>query len=279
MSRNILLSFDIEEFDLPKEFDQPIEEKEMYEISKQGLIKITNLLRKYKTKATFFITTNFALKYPKLIKELSESHEIASHGYSHSDNYLNGLSRVKKAKQELEKITRKEVKGFRAPRFEINNIGDLHNLGFTYDSSIHPTIAPGKYLRLNQIRIPHKIGKITEIPLSTLPLFPFMRAPINWYMFRHFPKSYRQIYARINYNFSNYLTLIFHPWEFVDISRFNIPNHFKKDSGKTALKNLEDYIIWCKKREYRFLTFSKFIESYLPTRTIEPQRKATEETI
>ena len=48
MTKQILLSFDIEEFDLPREFDLHIDEMEMYEVSKKGLLKITVL-------ATIFI--------------------------------------------------------------------------------------------------------------------------------------------------------------------------------------------------------------------------------
>jgi len=258
MNKLILLSFDLEEFDLPKEFNQTIDEKDMYEISRMGLSKIMDIIEKQKIKATFFTTAKFALEFPGIIRNISKMHEIASHGYAHSDSYFGDLSRIKKAKKETERIIKKKVEGFRAPRFEISNIKKLHELGFSYDSSIHPTIAPGKYFKINQNRKAHKIGEITEIPLSTLPLFPFLRAPINWYMFRHFPKIYRQMYARINSAFSDYLMLIFHPWEFIDISRFNIPNHFKKNSGQIALENLENYIIWCKKRNYKFITFSEF---------------------
>jgi peptidoglycan/xylan/chitin deacetylase (PgdA/CDA1 family) len=112
MTKSVLLSFDIEEFDLPKEFNQPIKKSEMYEISKKGLIEIVKLTSKHKIDATFFITANFALKYPKLVKEISNFHEIASHGYSHSDSYIKSLSKTKKAKQALEKIINKKVEGF-----------------------------------------------------------------------------------------------------------------------------------------------------------------------
>lgn len=261
MTKNFaLLSFDLEEFDLPKEFNQFIDESAMYEISKQGLKKILNLLARHKIKATFFTTTNFAKKYPEFIKQISKIHEIASHGYSHSDNYLDDISQIKIAKQELEKIIGKNIYGFRAPRFKINNISGLYEQGFKYDSSCHPTIAPGKYLKITQNRNIHKIGKIVEIPLSTLPLFPFLRAPINWFMFKNFPKTYRNFFAKINFVFSDYLMLIFHPWEFYDISNFNIPLAFKKYSGKIMIDKLNNYICWLKKINTEFVTISEFLK-------------------
>ena len=81
----ILLTFDLEEFDLPREFNCDISEEKMYEISREGLSNVTELLRKHNIKGTFFVTLNFAKKYPDLIRELDkEGHEIASHGYDHS---------------------------------------------------------------------------------------------------------------------------------------------------------------------------------------------------
>ncbi|HDK42737.1 MAG TPA: polysaccharide deacetylase, partial [Candidatus Pacearchaeota archaeon] len=182
--KRILLTFDVEEFDLPREFNQNISEEEMYEISKNGLFAVINLLDKHSIKATFFTTSNFAKKYPKIIKDLSkQGHEIACHGYSHSDDYLNSLSNIKIAKQEIEKIIKSKINGFRAPRFKIKNILGLSEFGFIYDSSLHPTWIPGRYMNLFKKRKIHKIEDITEIPLSTLPI---LRLPIFWLAFKNF---------------------------------------------------------------------------------------------
>lgn len=260
--KKILLTFDAEEFDLPKEFGKIISEEEMQKISRDGMDKIISFLREQELNSTFFTTAVFAKKNPVKIKKISdEQNEIASHGYSHSDDYSenSSFSKIQQAKQEIEKIIRKPVKGFRAPRFKIKNISELSKFGFLYDSSIHPTLAPGKYLNFNQKRKIHQIGDITEIPLSTLPLFPFFRAPFNWYIFRHFPMMYGKIFASINFSFSPYLMLIFHPWEFVDLREHDLPKAFKKNSGDKLLKKLEKYIKFCKKKNYRFETIEKFL--------------------
>lgn len=263
--KKILLTFDVEEFDLPTEYAQKISETEMYETSKQGLDNLKNLLDKHSIKSTFFTTANFAKKYPQKIKTLSkEGHEIACHGFCHSDSCITDLSTIKLAKKEIEKIIKKEIAGFRAPRFEIKDISKLSDYGFLYDSSLHPTIAPGKYFNFHQKRTIHKKGKIIEIPLSTLPLFPFIRSPFNWYMFRHFPFVYGTTFAKINFYYSNYLTMLFHPWEFVDLKKFQIPKAFKKNSGNELLKKFEKYISFCKKQKYNFNT----IREYLSKRAI-----------
>jgi len=189
--KKILLTFDVEEFDLPRELGKPLKKEEEFEISRKGLLSVLNLLSHYNAKATFFVTTNFAKKYPQLIKNISKDHEIACHGHSHSDDYSNKkfFDKIRLAKKEKEKIIGKKIKGFRAPRFNIKNIEKLHDLGFVYDSSIHPTWIPGRYMNLFKKRKIYKIGNIIEIPISVLP---FLRLSIFWLAFKNFPESYAQ---------------------------------------------------------------------------------------
>ncbi|MBU0894315.1 MAG: polysaccharide deacetylase family protein [Nanoarchaeota archaeon] len=256
--KKMLLTLDVEEFDLPLQFNQKISEKEMYETSKKGLVLLLNLLDKYKIKATFFTTANFAKKYPKLIKSLIlKKHEIASHGYSHSDSFQT-IDQLKKAKKELEKITKFKIKGFRAPRFNIQNINILPGLGFKYDSSLHPTFIPGRYNNFFKSRQIHKIGKIIEIPPSTTP---FVRLPLFWLAFKNLGINYAKQTTKFNFLDSKYTMLLFHPWEFTDISKFKVPNYIKKNNGKKLLKILENYILFCLKKGYEFDTVESYLEN------------------
>lgn len=261
-SKTILLTFDIEEADVINNYDNVSKEQE-FEISKKGLISILKLLEKYNLKATFFVTFDFARKYPRLIKNMQkQGHEIACHGYSHLDNYLKNetFHKIKQAKEQIEKIINSEITGFRAPRFQIKNISKLSELGFLYDSSIHPTWIPTKYCNLLKKRKIHKIQNIIEVPLSTLPFFPFLRAPINWIVFRNFSNIYRKSFLKINFLFSNYLMLIFHPWEFTNLLKFKLPRLIKRNSGEKLIKILEEYIIFAKKKNYGFETISDFLK-------------------
>ena len=73
----IYLSFDIEEFDMPKEYGYDIDFQRQIAISRQGLISILDVLKKHNTKATFFSTVVFAQQVPDLIERLiSEGAEI-----------------------------------------------------------------------------------------------------------------------------------------------------------------------------------------------------------
>ncbi|MDO8528346.1 MAG: polysaccharide deacetylase family protein [Nanoarchaeota archaeon] len=254
--KQVLLTFDLEEFDAPLEFSGEISEQEQFETSKQGLLLILGLLSKYNIKATFFTTSNFAKHYPSLIKDISKKHEIACHGYVHSDSYFKDLSRIPLAKQEIEKIIKKQVHGFRAPRFEIKDISSLSDFGFSYDSSVNPTFIPGRYINLFKKRKPNRIGNITEFPLSALPI---IRLPLEWLTFKNFPFLYSKIFTKINSLSSDYTMLIFHPWEFADLTNAQIPFFMKAKHSQKLLNKLEKYIQFCKAKGYDFKT----IESYL----------------
>ena len=80
----ILLSFDIEEFDVPRERGLDISFENSMEISKLGFKKILNILKANNVKATMFCTANFVQNAKELINEaINNGHEIASHGVDH----------------------------------------------------------------------------------------------------------------------------------------------------------------------------------------------------
>ena len=127
--KSLLFTIDLEEFDMPKEHGIKISKKEEYDVSKKGLINLIKILDKHKIKTTFFTTTDFAKSNPSLIKKLSKIHEIAYHGYSHSENHKKiSTKRLIQGKKELEKIIGKKVTGFRGPRFEFSNYKTLKKL-------------------------------------------------------------------------------------------------------------------------------------------------------
>ncbi|NHW59477.1 polysaccharide deacetylase, partial [Escherichia coli] len=52
----VLLSFDIEEFDMPLEYQGDIPFEEQLKVSQEGLKNILKILKKHQIKATFFST-------------------------------------------------------------------------------------------------------------------------------------------------------------------------------------------------------------------------------
>lgn len=110
------------------------------------------LLDWHGVKATFFVLSRVAEKFPDLIREVhSRGHEIASHGHSHRllTRMTPGefVEDVKRSIEILTAITGTRPVGYRAPAFSIVKETRwagriLADLGFRYDSSIFPIRHP-----------------------------------------------------------------------------------------------------------------------------------------
>jgi len=103
--------------------------------------KVLSLLKKYNTKATFFLIGKNAEKYPEIVRQiLEEGHTIGNHSYSHSKNF--GFFTAEKVTAELnqtnsilKEITGKELKLFRPP-FGVTNPNIKKALKWTKHFSI-----------------------------------------------------------------------------------------------------------------------------------------------
>src|SRR5258706_12864700 len=100
--KSVLLSFDIEEFDMPIEYGKSISFAEQISVSVEGTKTILDILLENQIKATFFSTVVFASHIPQLLSRINtEGHELASHGYFHSAFKNEHLS---ESKTELERL-------------------------------------------------------------------------------------------------------------------------------------------------------------------------------
>lgn len=259
MKNRILLTFDLEEFDLPLEFGCPISEQDQIEVTNRGLQNLTGLLSEQNIPATFFTTSFYAGKNKELVKNLATGHEIASHSKHHSDFRE---SDPLDSKLEIEQITGKQVNGFRIPRFSKIDKGLLTSAGYKYDSSVNPTFIPGRYNNLSANR------KLHKDPYSNLVIFPVsvtsvIRFPLFWLSFKNLPLQIYMMMCRNTLKKDSYLHLYFHPWEFDDLSQFKIPGYIKKPSGDSFTRKFEKMLVSLKKAG-EFSTVSGFIESSGP---------------
>jgi peptidoglycan/xylan/chitin deacetylase (PgdA/CDA1 family) len=251
----VLLNFDLEEFDLPLEYGEKISKNNQLEFSLKGLKKLVSLLDSQEIKATFFTTASFALKYPEIIKKISKKHEIASHNLIHEGNIYKEED-VRKSKEIIEKIINKKIEGFRMPRLKDVDYLSLSNLGFKYDSSISPTYLPGRYNNYFKSRKLKIFKGITEVPISTTPL---IKIPFSWIFFRFFGLVYAKIATNLCIKKPGFVNIFFHPWEFNNLKSFKIPFYIKKNSGDKALNLLKKYILWCKSKGYDFYAIGDFL--------------------
>jgi len=224
------LTVDVEDFFHVSAFSRVIPQKnwEKYESRvEKNTLKLLEIFKKRGVSATFFVLGWVAEKYPDLVKEIdSHGHEVASHGYSHKLIYNQGKTEfyeeTKYAKELLEDIIGKEIKGYRAASYSITQkslwaLEILHELGFEYDSSIFPVIHD-RYGIPHSPRSPYKIkmqdGKfLKEFPLSTTSIFGLTLPIAGGGYFRLYPYflSEKLITRHIKQN-QPYVFYI-HPWE------------------------------------------------------------------
>lgn len=251
MNKFILLSFDLEEFDLPDEYGHAIAENTQFEISLKGLESVLSLLDRLNIKATFFVTANFALHHEDIIREISQNHEIASHGLYHSSFHLEDLGKSKKV---LEEIVDKSVTGYRMARLKEIDDSEIEKAGYKYNSSMNPTYIPGRYNNVFKQRTAYYANNLLNIPVSVTPLIRF---PLFWLSFKNFPLALIKLASQLTLQADSYLCIYFHPWEFTDISSFPVPNFIKRLSGREMVCRLEEYLTYLK-RQGEFITFSEF---------------------
>jgi hypothetical protein len=263
----VFLTFDLEEFDLPRSFGKNIEKNEMFEISYKGLEKIIDILDGFKINATFFTTAVFCETYPDALKALAEkNHEIALHGYKHCDNYQkisekNTCFLLKKAKEILEDTTKQQVIGYRSPRMENIDGKILKKVGIKYDSSLNPMFNPGFYTKYNNFNKPRNIFEkdgIIEVPISVTPV---IRLPFSFAFFRIFGLAYVKFCTKLTFIDSDFVNLYFHPWEFADIKKYGLPFYFWKRTGDEMSKLLRKYIKWCLSNDLGIITIKEFIKN------------------
>ena len=253
----VLLSFDIEEFDMPLEYGKEISFTDQIQISVKGTNIILDLLAKHKLKATFFSTAVFAINAKSVIDRIkTEGHELASHTYFHSKFEENDLLL---SKLKLEEISGLPITGFRMPRMMPVSDVAIDKAGYLYNSSINPTLLPGRYNNLHISRTHYKVGNVIQLPASVSPTF---RIPLFWISFHNFPLWYYKYLFAKTYKKDGYVNIYFHPWEFSDLTskdRYNFPFYVGRNSGDQMTKRMDQLMDWISKK-YESSTINNFIE-------------------
>ena len=253
----IFLTFDVEEWTFLEKYNPRSKYNKNTEFSKQGCLKLLDLLKSYNIKATFFVTGHFAEREPQLIESLAlMGHEVASH--AHADINLTKIKKddlrlvIAQSTDVLSKLASQKIKGFRAPGCRVNKdiIEILNELDYQYDSSVHPAIVPGRYYNWKYPLVPFFFSKysspkdmnkeILEIPLSVVPLIRF---PISWWWMRNIGNWITYFGTWINLYQRRDVVLYFHSWEYAKLPHISgLPLHFVRGCGDQFLKNLEKFI-------------------------------------
>ncbi len=240
--KRILISVDVEEFDIPEEFGRQVSLQDKLEVSRRGLQTTLDIFEKYNVRATFFITAYWAQHYPELIRRIAARHEVASHAYYHSsftDADLEG------SRLALQEISGQQVKGFRMPRLREVNMEALQKAGYQYDSSVNPTWLPGRY---NNWHLPRTMFRKENLWIIPSSVSPMVRYPIFWLSVKNAPLWMTKHFSRQILKKDPYLSFYFHPWELTDLQGYNLPGYISRVSGEKMCRKLEGFLAFLQKK-------------------------------
>ncbi|MCR4919064.1 MAG: polysaccharide deacetylase family protein [Prevotella sp.] len=252
----ILLSFDTEEFDVPREHGVSISLADGMKVSCEGTRRILDVLRHNGVRATFFCTGNFAEHAPELIQRiLNAGHEVACHGVDH---WQPRETDVALSKQIVERVAGREVYGYRQPRMFPVSDEQIEQAGYRYNSSLNPAFVPGRYMHLTEPRTCFDKGKVMQIPASVTP---WLRLPLFWLALHNMPQPIYHCLVRRTLRHDGYFMTYFHPWEFYDLKEhpeFRLPFIIRNNSGQQMVQRLDRLIKMLKEHDSSFLTFNEF---------------------
>ena len=250
----ILFTVDVEEFDTAVEFGHNISLNEQIAVSSRGLRLVAERFDAVNVPTTLFTTANYALHEPDLIRDLSQKHEIASHGYYHTTFEPNDLLTSRLA---LEKLLGKPVTGFRRARMGFVDPVDVQKAGYQYNSSLHPTWLPGRYNHWGEPRRPFRELGVWQVPASVTPT---LRLPLFWLSLKNFPFGLYKQLCRQTLQSDGFLNLYVHPWEFTDLSAYDrIPTYVRRYSRDQLLDRVESLLRYLK-LQGEFSTMGEYVQ-------------------
>ena len=257
----VALSFDTEEFDVPREHGVEWDTlKEGMEVSVFGTNRILDCLKECNVKGTFFCTSNFAQNAPQVIERIiTEGHELAAHGCDHWEPKPTDLANSKRI---LEQQTGLTITGYRQPRMFPLSLQELKRNGYVYNASLNPCFIPGRYMHLSTPRTRFIEEGIIQIPASVSPIF---RIPMFWLAMHNFPLWYYKRLARRILRHDGYFNTYFHPWEFYPLDEhpeFKMPFIIRHNSGQDMYDRLGSVITYLKQYGARFVTYSELAHDH-----------------
>lgn len=253
----IFLSFDTEEFDVPREYGVNYDTLvDGIKVSRYGTCQILDILKDEDIKATFFCTTNFATNASDIMRRIiDQGHEVAAHG---CDHWRPKETDIAESKQILERLTGHKVLGYRQPRmFPVSN-EEIKKHGYIYNASLNPAFIPGRYMHLTAPRLPFAKDGVVQIPASVTP---WLRIPMFWLSLHNFPLwLYMKLCHQIIKHDGHFNTY-FHPWEFYPLCEhpeLHMPYIISHNAGKNMCYRLKALIRNLKERGEQFGTYSEY---------------------
>jgi peptidoglycan/xylan/chitin deacetylase (PgdA/CDA1 family) len=142
------------------------------------LDRYTALIENNGVKLTAFVVTSLLGRYGADCQRLASRIpvEFAIHSHAHDATESSSRPDIEKAVHAFRSFFGHEPAGYRAPVGQITREGmnALLDLGFRYDSSIYPSVRPGRpgynnlHLPISPFRVTRDADSIIEVPFATL---------------------------------------------------------------------------------------------------------------
>lgn len=189
--------------------------------------RVLALLDEAGVRATFFVLGWVAERYPQVVKRIAAAgHALASHSYWHRLVYdltpAEFREDLRRAKDAIESVAGRRVRGFRAPSFSIVErsfwaLDVLVEEGYEYDASIFP-IRHDRYGVPTAPRAPHVLqrgsGALLEVPATAAKVGP-LTLPLGGGYFRLMPYRLTRLAIRQTNDRDGRPAMFYiHPWEF-----------------------------------------------------------------
>jgi len=207
----------------------------------EGAPELLALFRERGVRATYFTTGQVAELYPGAVRALvAGGHELGCHGVTHTafDTLDEATARWEIESSAARLRTFAPVTSFRAPylRFPERYVTLLEQAGFLLDASL------AKYKR--SYHAPRARSSLARIPAtmtsSVLRLPAWIRNP--WLS-----------------TFSDPVVLFVHPWEFVDLTQYDLRWDCRLRTGDVALRCLRDVIDLFQRRGAEFVPMCELV--------------------
>jgi len=180
------------------------------------ILQVLELLRKFNTRATFFVLAYNAKRHSEIIHMIkNEGHELGLHGYYHNLVFRQTPSQFKQeidySKKLMEDTYQVEIKGFRAPNWSITHsclwaLDILKELGFSYDSSMSEYVFNNMHNRIPP--------GLLEIPRSELRFLNQSIPIAGGFYLRAYPYSFTRNWIKQRNKKGQRALVYIHPWEF-----------------------------------------------------------------
>ena len=243
-----------------------------------GLNNYVQILNAYGIKGTFF-TLSDMLKWVSsdLKKFFDEGHEIGIHGQDHIRPVEKSVAKFKEeiseAKNAVETLIGKEIKGYRAPSYGIDreHLNVIQQLGFQYDSSKIDSQSNSFYEKLDLIDFEqidkgiYRKNGFYEFEISTGKLLNKRCTIAGGGFFRIFPWVVTKRMITKFLKQENFYVFFIHPFE---VSSKKVPtvkglSFLKKVriklGRKTVQKKIHKLIKLLIKEGYEFVTFDELM--------------------